>query len=73
MIDRRTSSHADIDRRRQDVAWDPRDRRRDSRDLEREVRRNLTSDELERRERRRYQDLGPSPAMTGVGGRRYPR
>jgi len=71
--DRRTSSHADIDRRRQEVAWDPRDRRRESRDLEREVRRNLTSDELDRLERSRYQGRGPSPTMTGVGGRRYPR
>jgi hypothetical protein len=73
VIDRRTSSHADIDRRRQDVAWDPRDRRRDSRDLEREVRRTLTSDELDRRERRRYHDSVPTTPMTGVGGRRYPR
>ncbi|RYC57843.1 hypothetical protein CHU98_g8379 [Xylaria longipes] len=72
-ISRRTSSHADVDRRREDAAWDARDRRRESRDLEREVRRNLTSDELDRRERRRYQDRGPSPTMTGVSGRRYPR
>ena len=71
-INRRTSSHADIERRRQDVLWDERDRRRDSRDLEREVRRNLTSDELDRRDRRRYQDRDP-PIVTGVGGRRYPR
>ncbi|KAI0151667.1 hypothetical protein GGR57DRAFT_179142 [Xylariaceae sp. FL1272] len=73
---RRTSSHADIDRRPQDVAWDPRDRRRESRDLEREVRRNLTSDEMERdrRQRRRYNGEVPSPPpVTGVGGRRYPR
>ncbi|KAI1267551.1 hypothetical protein F5Y18DRAFT_306083 [Xylariaceae sp. FL1019] len=74
-VNRRTSSHADIDRRAQDVAWDPRDRRRESRDLEREVRRNLTSDEMERdrRERRRYKDEVSSPPVTGVGGRRYPR
>ncbi|KAI0531791.1 hypothetical protein GGR58DRAFT_215538 [Xylaria digitata] len=70
---RRTSSHADVDRRRQDALWDARDRRRESRDLEREVRRNLTSDELDRRERRRYQDRDPIPSMTGVSGRRYPR
>ncbi|KAI0907170.1 hypothetical protein F4823DRAFT_603864 [Ustulina deusta] len=72
-ISRRTSSHADVDRRRQDVFWDARDRRREGGDLEREVRRNLTSDELDRRERRRYPDRGPSPTVTGVGGRRYPR
>ncbi|KAI1740342.1 hypothetical protein F4680DRAFT_116442 [Xylaria scruposa] len=73
VVNRRTSSHADVDRRRDDILWDARDRRRESRDLEREVRRNLTSDELDRRERRRYQDRGPSPTMTGVSGRRYPR
>ncbi|KAI0452488.1 hypothetical protein F5B21DRAFT_506192 [Xylaria acuta] len=73
VVNRRTSSHADADRRREDAAWDARDRRRESRDLEREVRRNLTSDELDRRERRRYQDHGSSPTMTGVSGRRYPR
>ncbi|KAI0434955.1 hypothetical protein F5Y09DRAFT_156643 [Xylaria sp. FL1042] len=72
-INRRTSSHADVDRRRPDALWDARDRRRESRDLEREVRRNLTSDEMDRRERRRYQDSVPSPVMTGVSGRRYPR
>ncbi|GAW21088.1 hypothetical protein ANO14919_106010 [Xylariales sp. No.14919] len=72
-INRRTSSHADIDRRRQDALWDARERRRESRDLEREVRRNLTSDELDRRERRRYQDPGLSPPISGVSGRRYPR
>ncbi|KAI1355475.1 hypothetical protein F5Y01DRAFT_178125 [Xylaria sp. FL0043] len=71
--DRRTSSHADIDRRRADALWEARDRRRESRDLEREVRRNLTSDEMDRRDRRRYQDNVPSPVMTGVSGRRYPR
>ncbi|KAJ3569012.1 hypothetical protein NPX13_g6225 [Xylaria arbuscula] len=70
-INRRTSSHADIERRRHDVLWDERDRR-DSRDLEREVRRNLTSDEMDRRDRRRYQDRD-APIVTGVGGRRYPR
>ncbi|KAI1123283.1 hypothetical protein F5Y10DRAFT_55549 [Nemania abortiva] len=72
-INRRTSSHADIDRRRRDAAWDPRGRPRDSRDLDREFRRSLQSDEMDRRELRRYQDRGPSPPMTGVGGRRYPR
>ncbi|KAK5631556.1 hypothetical protein RRF57_007270 [Xylaria bambusicola] len=72
-INRRTSSHADVDRRRQDVLWDARDRRRESRDLEREVRRNLTSDEMDRRDRRRYQDRDPNPVMSSVGGRRYPR
>ncbi|KAJ2980110.1 hypothetical protein NUW58_g7033 [Xylaria curta] len=73
VANRRTSSHADIDRRRQEAMWDSRDRRRESRDLEREVRRNLTSDELDRRDRRRYQERGSSPTMTGVSGRRYPR
>jgi hypothetical protein len=72
-INRRTSSHADVDRRRYDAAWDTKDRHRDSRDLEREVRRNLTSDELDRRERRGYRDRPISPPLTGVGGRRYPR
>ncbi|KAI1187646.1 hypothetical protein F5B17DRAFT_311671 [Nemania serpens] len=70
---RRTSSHADADRRRQDALWDMRDRHRDSRDLERETRRNLTADEMDRRERRRYQDRGPSPIMVGGGSRRYAR
>ncbi|KAJ8129498.1 hypothetical protein O1611_g4135 [Lasiodiplodia mahajangana] len=72
-INRRTSSHADVDRRRHDAVWDSRDRPRDSRDFEREFRRSLQADELDRRERRRYQDRGPSPPMTGVSGRRYPR
>lgn len=71
--DRRTSSHADADRRRQDALWDMRDRHRDSRDLERDTRRNLTADEMDRRDRRRYQDRGPSPIMVGGGSRRYAR
>ncbi|KAI2641068.1 hypothetical protein GGS21DRAFT_355658 [Xylaria nigripes] len=70
-INRRTSSHADIDRRRQDVAWDTRDRRPDNREMKRDFRRNLTSDELDRRERRRYQEHGLSPSMANVGGRMY--
>lgn len=71
-VSRRTSSHADIDRRRE-VLRDVRDRRRDTRDLDKEVRRNLTADELDERERRRYQSRGSSPPVTGVTGRRYPR
>ncbi|KAI1115714.1 hypothetical protein F5Y14DRAFT_112672 [Nemania sp. NC0429] len=72
---RRTSSHADADRRRHDAVLDIRDRHRDSREVERDTRRNLTADEMDRRERRRYQDRGPSPIMVGGGGggRRYAR
>ncbi|KAI0188412.1 hypothetical protein F4808DRAFT_62900, partial [Astrocystis sublimbata] len=59
-INRRTSSHADIDRRRgEEVTWDPRDRdrRRESRDLEREVRRNLTGDEMDRERERDRREI----------------
>ncbi|KAI1323775.1 hypothetical protein F5Y16DRAFT_331016 [Xylariaceae sp. FL0255] len=78
---RRASSHADVDRREREVLWDNRDMTgsRASKDLEREVRRNLTGDEMDRdrQDRRRGKGRGtrsPSPAMTtGVSGRRYPR
>ncbi|KAI1209276.1 uncharacterized protein F4807DRAFT_427818 [Annulohypoxylon truncatum] len=68
---RRSSSHTDIDRRTRDYGWDRRDRDRSS-DLDRDGRRVLTADERETRDRRRYKDRGYSPAVTGVGGRRYP-
>ncbi|OTB02999.1 hypothetical protein M426DRAFT_24227 [Hypoxylon sp. CI-4A] len=68
---RRASSHTDIDRRTRDYTWDRRDRDR-STDIDREGRRVVKSDDRESRERRRYKDRGPSPAMTGVSGRRYP-
>ncbi|KAI1079039.1 hypothetical protein F5B20DRAFT_545940 [Whalleya microplaca] len=67
---RRTSSHPDVDRRPRDYRSDPRDRDRDRGwDFDRDGRRVVTADE---RERRRYKTRGPSPTMTGVGGRRYP-
>ncbi|KAI1101057.1 hypothetical protein F4804DRAFT_348006 [Jackrogersella minutella] len=68
---RRSSSHADIERRTRDYGWDRKDRDRSS-DLDRDGRRVVTADERESRDRRRYKDRGPSPAVTGVGGRRYP-
>ncbi|KAI2605540.1 hypothetical protein GGR54DRAFT_445403 [Hypoxylon sp. NC1633] len=68
---RRASSHADIERRTRDYTWDRRDRDRDS-DYDRDGRRVVTADERETRDRRRYKDRGPSPGVTGVGGRRYP-
>ncbi|KAI0882319.1 uncharacterized protein GGS22DRAFT_50237 [Annulohypoxylon maeteangense] len=67
---RRSSSHTDVDRTR-DYGWDRRDRDRSS-DLDRDGRRVVTADEREIRDRRRYKDRGYSPAVTGVGGRRYP-
>ncbi|KAI0893694.1 hypothetical protein F4806DRAFT_146978 [Annulohypoxylon nitens] len=68
---RRSSSHTDAERRTRDYGWDRRDRDRSS-DLDRDGRRVLTADERETRDRRRYKDRGYSPAVTGVGGRRYP-
>lgn len=68
---RRSSSHADIDRRTRDYSWDRRDRDRDT-DYDRDGRRAATADERESRDRRRYKDRGRSPILTGVGGRRYP-
>jgi hypothetical protein len=64
---RRTSSHADIDRRRDhDYNWGNRDRIR-ARDLDGMRFRN------ERNEQQRQpQNRNPSPAISGVGGRRYP-
>ncbi|KAI1430837.1 hypothetical protein GGR50DRAFT_148218 [Xylaria sp. CBS 124048] len=72
-ITRRTSSHADIDRRRQNGSWDAKDRRLDSRDLKREASRNLIPDELDRRERKRYHERGLSPSMNSIGPRIYAR
>ncbi|KAI2469805.1 hypothetical protein F4781DRAFT_206071 [Annulohypoxylon bovei var. microspora] len=68
---RRSSSHTDVDRRTRDYGLDRRDRDRSS-DLDRDGRRVVTADERETRDRRRYKDRGYSPAVTGVGGRRYP-
>ncbi|KAK9425774.1 hypothetical protein SUNI508_03135 [Seiridium unicorne] len=80
-LDRRTSSAADIERKRRE--WDVRDRYRD-RDREREhgrdprdPRANLTGDERQRRswrerERERERERGDSPVVTGVSGRKYP-
>ncbi|KAI0126941.1 hypothetical protein BJ170DRAFT_424474 [Xylariales sp. AK1849] len=79
-INRRTSSAADIERRPRD--WDARDRyrehdrNRDHRGRDhRDPRRNLTSDERERRswrDRDRDRERGGSPVVVGVGGRKYP-
>lgn len=59
---RRTSSHADVDRRREGPAWDPRDKERER-----------LRDERKRYERRSpdHDRRSPSP-LTGVSGRRYP-
>lgn len=60
---RRTSSHADVDRRRDGPAWDPRDKER-----------GRLRDERKRYNERRSPDhdrRSPSP-LTGVTGRRYP-
>ncbi|KAJ1327915.1 zinc finger CCCH domain-containing protein 13 [Microdochium nivale] len=81
-MDRRPSSHNDIDRRTpRDAGWDPRDRGRNA-DREYPSRRILTSDERaqQERDRRRYKDRvspsrddSPPPITTGVHGRRYPQ
>ncbi|CAJ2499794.1 Uu.00g026470.m01.CDS01 [Anthostomella pinea] len=69
-MSRRTSSHNDGERR---AGWEARDRER-NRDWDRDDgRRAWTSDENQRRDRRRYNDRGPDHAETGVSGRRYPR
>lgn len=62
---RRTSSHADVDRRREVLPqWDPRDKdRRDSRDRR---------DDRKRYERRSPDHDRDSSPLTGVSGRRYP-
>lgn len=79
-MERRTSSHADIDRRApRDNGWDPRGRGRRG-DRDHSSRRSPTSDERAQheRERRQHNDRpspsrGSSPAVTtGVHGRRYP-
>ncbi|KAI1841394.1 hypothetical protein JX265_007459 [Neoarthrinium moseri] len=78
-VNRRTSSAAEIERRPRE--WDVRDRYRDrDRDRGREVRdprRNLASEDRERRhwrddERDRDRRRGGSPVVVGVGGRKYP-
>ncbi|KAK7983744.1 hypothetical protein PG989_011146 [Apiospora arundinis] len=81
VIDRRTSSAADIDRRSNEYGWEPRDRDSRLRDRERgrdrgreeELRRSSHSDDRERkRYREREREGGSSPLVTGVGGRKYP-
>ncbi|KAK6860245.1 hypothetical protein PG995_003881 [Apiospora arundinis] len=81
VIDRRTSSAADIDRRSNEYGWEPRDRDSRLRDRERgrdrgreeELRRSSHSDDRERkRYRERERERGSSPLVTGVGGRKYP-
>lgn len=57
-VTRRTSSHADIDRRREFAGWDPRNR-------------ESLRDERRRWDRHASGDRGESP-ITGVTGRRYP-
>ncbi|KAI0020106.1 hypothetical protein F4780DRAFT_792202 [Xylariomycetidae sp. FL0641] len=64
---RRTSSHADADRRMREAGWDSRDRGR-NREWERGNRRILRSDERDRSDRR-YKDRVNT--QTGVTGRRY--
>ncbi|KAK7984866.1 hypothetical protein PG996_005898 [Apiospora saccharicola] len=79
VLDRRTSSAADIDRRSKEYGWEPRERDSRLRDRERgrdrareeDLRRSSHSDD---RDRKRYRDgeRGSSPIVVGVGGRKYP-
>ncbi|KAK8064770.1 hypothetical protein PG994_007408 [Apiospora phragmitis] len=79
VLDRRTSSAADIDRRSKEYGWEPRERDSRVRDRERgrdrgreeELRRSSHSDDRDRK-RYRDQDRGSSPIVVGVGGRKYP-
>ncbi|KAK7962212.1 uncharacterized protein PG986_003037 [Apiospora aurea] len=81
VLDRRTSSAADVDRRSNEYGWEPRERDSRLRDRERgrdrgreaELRRSSHSDD---RDRKRWRDQdrsrGSSPLVVGVGGRKYP-
>ncbi|KAK8103788.1 uncharacterized protein PG998_010821 [Apiospora kogelbergensis] len=79
VLDRRTSSAADVDRRSKEYGWEPRGRDSRLRDRERgrdrareeELRRSSHSDDRERK-RYRERERGSSPLVTGVGGRKYP-